>query len=758
MNKMKVISSIILLASPLAWSQNYLDIPSGKDPKKYQWGLHAMEFPDAWEITTGNAYVGVVDGVNYQEVQSIEGLKSNLKPHMSNKLNNYVDPGKVIHSLHVAGIVAADGKDGIYGGCPTCNLMVWSRLDEHEELTGIRSGTAEGEAIEAAIESGVQVINLSWGGSTEYKTTIGSAITNAKNRDVLIVAASGNRGNKFNGPDFPAKNTGVLAVGAMSHYDFDGWILMNYACNNDSGDIYVSQPFDEDNGGVVAPGLDILSYYVKGDNYLGLESLNENDPDYPVYPELCLWTDSDNHRTVVDPNIANDGIGLLSGTSMAAPHVSALAGIIRSINPLMSASTAIEKIKKASDRYGASYEALTELIEMQESNFEDEIQDTFGTSDGSVAYYEPINPSSPSDPSNLPDPLGSGLPSASRASHLALATLPSRLTPLFSLYSNDRKDHFYTTIPQMAVGALNGLLLPTSSENSASNIYTTFGEDIRTRNFKYGYNKFPSLSDTIIPKAEIFVFTTPQNPSTGDDLSPLYRVSKSCESEMDYFCINNPNNVDIGYAIDMDELQIYKNSGYSIDGIEGYVYPYDEPQPPGTVKLFKGYSLSVKDIAIFPETKLQEMEDKGYTGSIGKRHIGYVYENLGAYEPLLDQHKSIQPHAVPLKPTSAIIVEHSESRVLRFTWSKVPGADKYKLHFYARTNPQGGFTKVELGASSSICRSTGSTCSSAVQLTTALKYSEFGEVRPFHWEVRARVNGTWQSRKFVNSLSVKMVE
>ena len=54
--------------------------------------------------------------------------------------------------------------------------------------------------------------------------------------------------------------------------------------------------------------------------------------------------------------------------------------------------------------------------------------------------------------------LGWGVPDAGKAVDAALATNPTRLTPLFSFYSDARSDSFYTTVPQMARVALGGAI------------------------------------------------------------------------------------------------------------------------------------------------------------------------------------------------------------------------------------------------------------------------------------------------------------
>jgi serine protease len=265
---------------------------------------------------------------------------------------------------------------------------------------------------------------------------------------------------------------------------------------------------------------------------------------------------------------------------MAAPFVSALAGILRSSNPRAPYTTIAATIKNAS-HLGAA-----------------------------------------------PTPeLGHGVPRAGIALNALIPTSnpQNRLTPLFALYSSARQDYFYTTVPQMAVAAINGTLQPSSISGG---IYSSVGSVPSL------YTCFPSvycLSQQA--KTQTWVFTTPENPKIAAlSLVPLFRLSFACNhptysnSSSPTACANNAQHTDTTYTTDWAGVTSYESVGYRLDGIEGYVYPKTmSPQPLGTVRLMRKYNAARDDHAIFPETLLSTMVNEGYTLDSGSDWIGYVY-------------------------------------------------------------------------------------------------------------------------------------
>lgn len=293
--------------------------------------------------------------------------------------------------------------------------------------------------------------------------------------------------------------------------------------------------------------------------------------------------------------IAGDGFGTCTGTSMASPHVSALAGILRSVNPRLS-----KDVIKAQIRYSGS---------------------NSGFPNGTIGY---------------------GMPNALTAVNNVLSlTTPSRLTPLFSFYSATRLDYFYTTAPQMATAALYGTLAsrrasPPVNHDVYSARYVNVGDKPIS-----GYSAFPGGQPPswFGPGADAWVFTTPANPkNAGIPLVPLYRLSWKCGDNTPYppaLCASYPEHIDVAYTADPSGVTAFQSLGYKLDGIEGYIYPKTIPQPPGSQRLMRKYSPTRDDHAIFPENRLASMASQGYTQNSGSDWLGYVYPNLTGAVPTI---------------------------------------------------------------------------------------------------------------------------
>ncbi|MBW7473687.1 S8 family peptidase [Paenibacillus oenotherae] len=201
-------------------------------------------------------------------------------PDLSGKLmtgTNIVDDSMapdddVGHGTHVAGIIAAS----VNNGEGVAGLSWYNKVLPVKVLdsSGAGSTYSVAEGIIWATDHGAKVINMSLGNYAQAEF-LHDAIKYAYDHDVVLVAASGNDNTER--PGFPAAYPEVFAV-ASTDADGSKSSFSNY------GD-YID---------VAAPGASIASTY-PGSQYAAL-----------------------------------------SGTSMASPHVAALAGLIRSINPDLS--------------------------------------------------------------------------------------------------------------------------------------------------------------------------------------------------------------------------------------------------------------------------------------------------------------------------------------------------------------------------------------------------------------------------------------
>lgn len=187
---------------------------------------------------------------------------------------NVIDPSSrplddVGHGTHVAGIIGAT----VNNNEGVAGMSWYNKILPVKVLDNSGSGTtyAVAEGIIWATDHGAKVINMSLGNYADAQF-LHDAIKYAYDRDVVLIAATGNDNTER--PGYPAAYPEVFAVSAT---DPD----MNKASYSNYGD-YVD---------VMAPGTSIASTYPKNQ------------------------------------------YAALSGTSMASPHVAALAGLIRSLNP-----------------------------------------------------------------------------------------------------------------------------------------------------------------------------------------------------------------------------------------------------------------------------------------------------------------------------------------------------------------------------------------------------------------------------------------
>ncbi len=274
------------------------------------WGLHNtgqsilgvtgtadadIDAPAAWAMNTGSSstIIAVIDtGVDYSHPDLANNMWTNSGENPSDGIDNdnngyiddyrgwnfYSDTNNPMddhsHGTHCAGTIAAVGNNGIgvVGVCWTAKIMPLKFLGASG--SGYTSDAVS--AILYANRMGAHVLSNSWGGGG-YSSSLKTAIDNSP---AVVVCAAGNEASNTDlYPSYPGAYTSntIISVAATNNQD-------NLASFSNYGAVSVD---------VGAPGVSTYS------------------------------------------TTPSNTYGYKSGTSMATPHVSGLAGLIKSTNPAL---------------------------------------------------------------------------------------------------------------------------------------------------------------------------------------------------------------------------------------------------------------------------------------------------------------------------------------------------------------------------------------------------------------------------------------
>lgn len=244
-----------------------------------QWGLTKIKaagtFDSAWNISHGNSSVkvAVLDtgiDLNHEDLKGKVTASKNCTD--SNTENDLYG-----HGTHVSGIISANTNNNLGVAGVGYNISLINAKGLGDDGSGYYSWLAS--CLVWAADNGAKVINMSLGGSADAQILF-DAVNYAWNKGVVLVAAAGNSGS--NSPSYPAFYPHVLSVAATDSKDamasfsnYGSWVK------------------------VAAPGVNIYSTL-------------------PSNPNAFKQTT----------------YGYGSGTSMATPFVSGLAGLLFSVgNP-----------------------------------------------------------------------------------------------------------------------------------------------------------------------------------------------------------------------------------------------------------------------------------------------------------------------------------------------------------------------------------------------------------------------------------------
>ena len=306
-----------------------------------QWNLQQLNMPAVWstfsssEANSADGFTGwgvvvavldtgfrqnVGNPTDYGQTNFVAGYD-----FINDDNNPYDDNG---HGTHVTGTIAETTNNDILVGGMAFGASIMPVKVMSDAGSGSVSTIAEG--IDWAQENGAQAINLSLGLAVESET-LKTACTAAYNAGITIVAASGNGGNDGIGDStisYPAAFSTVIAVGATGR-DKTRAPYSNYGNSLD----------------VVAPGGN-FSKNADGDTYE-----NDNGETVELYFDEGITQQASFYNESTGQ--MEDGFYSLEGTSMATPHVAALAALLIEKYPNMSVDDRKTAITNTAEDLGA---------------------------------------------------------------------------------------------------------------------------------------------------------------------------------------------------------------------------------------------------------------------------------------------------------------------------------------------------------------------------------------------------------------------
>ena len=267
-----------------------------------QWDMAAIDAQNAWTITTGSAsvVVAIIDtGVDYNHVDLDANIWTNPGEIPGNGIdddgNGFVDDihgydfvnddGNPMddngHGTHVAGTIAAEGNNatGVTGVTWSTSIMALKFLAANG--SGYLSDAVEAINYATMMRTrygvNVRVENNSWGGGG-FSSAMQAAIQASNDAGILFVAAAGNSGTN---------NDAVAQYPA----NYDSPNVISVAATTQNGQLASFSCYGATTVDIAAPGVSILS------------------------------------------TTPNNTYSTYSGTSMATPHVSAVAALAWAVNP-----------------------------------------------------------------------------------------------------------------------------------------------------------------------------------------------------------------------------------------------------------------------------------------------------------------------------------------------------------------------------------------------------------------------------------------
>ena len=498
-------------------------------------------------------------------------------------------PVRLGHGTHVAGLLGANGasNQGVNGTCRHCGIGMY-RVAFSECAPGSPplvlpklNFDAADRAKTEAVDTGAAAITMSFGltnndnsyNCLSYRNhPLCLTITYAVSRAVAMIASSGNNREDIN---FPASDARVISAGgfAPGAVFWDDWPNCPPA------------PFTGECGSNFSKLHS--GYYFAHQELLG-SAKSVLSTIYPNRDYNNYLACGDSYGTPI-----GDGIGWCTGTSMSAPQIAGVFGLLRSVNPLVPTGD-------PEPAPGVPPGLRTVLAQT-------------ATQAQAGQPWSPV--------------VGYGVPDAAAAARTLLgkvagATVRNRATPLFRLYGAYAKDFAETTSPQYALSLMIAQTHQYTQPSAGLGVQPivpgyVFPHDTDDPADNYDSYESPHAA----PRAAIYVLTTAVRPSyEWPAVIPLHLMDKPKAGGRDYL-LATPTHIEPFHA-----------DGYNLRTIQGYIYQPCTPEPacipPAAQPIYRACKAADSDCATFLESERAVFEANGYTTAYpagSDKKLGYAY-------------------------------------------------------------------------------------------------------------------------------------
>lgn len=218
--------------------------------QRLSWAEKLLNVPSAWKESQG-------EGVNVAILDSGIARHPDLIPNLRGGVN-FTSPdrkdfvGRYPHGTHVASILGAVNNNfGVVGVAPKVNL--WSVKVIGDDGFGEEKWLIDG--LMWCVENNMDIVNMSLG-LKSGSNALHKAIKACCEKNITMVAASGNDGESYQDIDYPANFPEVISVGSVNQE------LKKSKFSSDGKEL-----------DVVAPGEEIIGCYVSKDGSFGYANL-----------------------------------------------------------------------------------------------------------------------------------------------------------------------------------------------------------------------------------------------------------------------------------------------------------------------------------------------------------------------------------------------------------------------------------------------------------------------------------------------------